>query len=238
MKAHYMAAHASLSQKNLPPRQQAAADVSNPALHAPLPRAAAGKQVRAAAAVESGTGQMLASQMGMAQMLSQDTAKAKLSRTALVQEVSALKDRLTAIAKATGYNMQHQGAASNSGLSGKAAANDLHNFYSKLTTSHGASDGTTRVITNSRDADRKLGEYFNSLPTGIEEGRGGGDVGEALPKGAQNSSAYNKEYVADVEKTYGKMAATNVVQAQKEGRTAHLSRKQGQGTLLLPHPKC
>jgi hypothetical protein len=163
-----------------------------------------------------------------AQMLAQDTRAAKKSRIALEKEVAALKGRLTAIAKATGYNLKHGGGKSGgAAMSSKAAAQDLDSFYGKLTSTRGSSDGTTRVINTSRDARRKLGEFFDSLPTGKRPKRA---LAPRLPKGARTMSAYTKEYVGDVQKTYGKLAAQQLVLAAQDGTKAYHDRKQGRGS--------
>ncbi|MGB1607002.1 MAG: hypothetical protein ACPIOQ_80495, partial [Promethearchaeia archaeon] len=83
----------------------------------------------------------------------------------------------------------------------------------------------------SGDASRQLGEYFNSLPTGEVKRTPGHEKEEALPEGALKMSAYDKEYVSDVERTYGTAAAQEVVNAERDGRKALLTRKVGQGAL-------
>ncbi len=168
-------------------------------------------------------------QMGPAQMLAQETANGKMSRTALVHEVAQLKERLAAIAKATGYNMAHaKDGAGKTGMTGKAAADDMQNFWAKMTAGHGSSDGSTRVINTAHDANRQLGRFFDSLPVGGKKG-GGGHAAETLPAGAQHMSPYDKEYVASVQKKYGDEAAQQVVDAAEDGHNALVVRKDGQG---------
>jgi hypothetical protein len=224
MKAKYMAAHVALahhkdpagSEQQLAPTQEHTGSTG-------------------AAAVLKGQSQapVVTAQMGPAQMLAQETANAKMSRTALVHEVAQLKERLTAIAKATGYNMAHaKDGAGKTGMTGKAAANDMQNFWAKMTAGHGSSDGSTRVINTAHDANRQLGRFFDSLPVGDKKG-GGGHAAEALPAGAKHMSAYDKEYVASVQKKYGDKAAQQVVDAAKDGHNALVVRKAGQGVF---HP--
>lgn len=170
---------------------------------------------------------------GTAQMLAERTAAAKVSRSELVHEVAQLKQRLTAIAKATGYEMKHPASpGGEAGLSGKAAATDMHAFYSKIGAEDGTSDGTTRAIGSARQARHQLGKFFDSLPTGLKR-RGGAGGAQELPKGGNALNAYDKEYVEDVEKTYGRQAARQVVQAEHAGRLAYQTRRRGQGTSLV-----
>ena len=156
MKAHFLAARTLAHSHTTDAASQAAAQQQPATPPTPPPAELAGSAaaptpgaVAAAAAAAAAGGDAAVERKGAAQMLAQETAAAKVSRSALVQEVAQLKQRLTAIAKATGYNMQHPGGGSggvgggggNDGLSGKAAANDLHEFYSKI----GAREGSSEV---------------------------------------------------------------------------------------------
>jgi hypothetical protein len=231
MKAKFLAAQA-LARKPTEQGEAAPHDgaaPSSPTKHeARVGVAASGAVVPAVPTVGSMVG---VQRKGTAQMLAQDTAAAKVSRSALVQEVAQLKQRLTAIAKATGYNMKHPASGQGkAGLSGKAAASDMHDFYSNMGANDGTSDGKTRVIGTARDARHQLGEFFDSLPTGLK-GRGREGGAQQLPKGGNKLNAYDKEYVEDVEKTYGQQAAQHVVQAEKAGRLAYQTRRRGQGIL-------
>ena len=163
-------------------------------------------------------------------MLAQETASAKVSRRALVQEVAQLKQRLTAIAAATGYKLAHDGSKGRAGMSGKAAGKDMANFWAEVTAKHGSSDGSTRVINSSRTAKQQLGDFFNSLPTGIKNSAGDEAKTSTLPKDAKTMSAYDKEYVAAVDKKYGHEAAEQVVAAAREGRRARRTRRLAQGS--------
>ena len=192
-----------------------------------LPAAA----MRAKTAPVSTLARAATAQKASAQMLVQETAEASKSRAALAQEVAQLKQRLNAIAAATGYDVKHGGRGKKVGLTGSAAAADMHNFFSEMSAAHGSSEGATRVIATSRDASRQLGEYFNSLPTGEVKHTPGHEKEEALPEGALKMSAYDKAYVSDVERTYGTAAAQEVVNAERDGRKALLTRKVGQGAL-------
>lgn len=226
MKAQYLAAHAApvltAHQRQAAQQQQAQQQAQQP-----HPSATVMSSISAAAAQSGVKG-------APAQMLAEDTTAAKKSRIALEKEVAALKGRLTAIAKATGYNLKHGGGKSGGpALSSKAAAQDLDSFYGKLTATHGSSEGSTRVINTSRDARRKLGEFFDSLPTGKRTKRA---LAPRLPRGARTMSAYDKEYVRDVEKTYGKHAAQQVVVAAQDGSKAYRDRKQGRGSASTLRP--
>ena len=228
MKAKYMAAHAVARKDPTALEQQ-----QTPA---PAHQGSTGAPTLAKAQPEAPA---VTAQARPAQMLAQKTASAKLSRTALVQEVAQLKERLTAIAKATGYNMAHaKDGAGKMGMSDKAAANDMQNFWAKMTAGHGSSDGSTRVINSAHDANRQLGNFFDSLPVGGKKG-GGGHAAEVLPAGAEHMSPYEKEYLASVLKKYGVLAAQQVVEAVKDGRQSYVARKDGQGAPRCPHcPHC
>jgi hypothetical protein len=210
MKARFLGKHAALAETNL------AGSASEKAEQAD------GKQKPT---------EMLAQQTVNAQMLAEKTKTAEMSRAALAHEVAQLKQRLNAIAAATGLDLKQHANGNgkhSTGLTGKAAADDMHRFWSLMSASHGNSDGKTRV-TNSRDGTSELAAYFNSLPTGQEDkGKKEGEA-QALPKGVSKMGDYDKEYVADVEKTYGREAAEHVVQAEEDGHRAYQTRRDGQG---------